>query len=128
MASMGVPMSEEHLQAGPSHVTPTTCSFVERVQVEPAAPASPTITISSCKEKKHQTSPAPTCTVLPYKDIQIGNSVQGPDAFDLVQGTLFPELMGQEPHIIILGEASDAKGIHTLFTHMGNYCYLQIVL
>ena len=49
--------------------------------------------------------------------------VQGPDTFDLVQGTLFPELSGQEPQVVILGDDSDTKGVCTLFTCMGNYVY-----
>ena len=53
------------------------------------------------------------------------DSVQGPDAFDLAQGTLFPEFMGQEPlqNDIILGDACDAKNICTLFAQMSNYMY-----
>ena len=117
-------MSEGQPQAGPSHVTPVTLSFMGRVQAKSAAPAPTTTTITSlCKGKEHQTFPAPSCTILPYEDIQMDDSVQGPDNFDLIQGTLFPELSGQEPQIIILGDNSDAKDVHTLFTHMGNYVY-----
>ena len=125
LASMEVPMSEGQPQAGPSCVTPVICSSMERVQAEPAAPVPPTTTTStsSCKGKECQTSPAPTCTVLPYEDIQMDNSVQGSDTFDLVQGTLFPELSGQEPQVIILGDNSNAKGVCTLFACMGNYVY-----
>ena len=125
LASMGMPMSEGQPQAGPSCVTPVTHSSMGRVQAEPAAAAPPTSTsTSSCKGKEHQTSPAPTCTVLPYEDNQMDNSVQGPDTFDLVQGTLFPELSGQEPQVIILGDDSDTKGVCTLFARMGNYIYV----
>ena len=117
-------MSEGQPQAGPSRVTLVTRSSVGRVQAEPAAAAPPTTTSTSlCKGKEHQTSPAPTCTVLPYKDIQMDDLVQGPDAFDLIQGTLFPEHSGQEPQVNILGDDSDAKGVCTLFTRMGNYIY-----
>ena len=126
MASMGVPMSEGQPQAGPSCVTPATRSSVGRVQAEPAAPAPPTTTTSSHKGKEHQTSPAPTHTILLYEDIQMDDLVQGPDAFDLVQGTLFPEFTGQEPlqNIIILGDTCDAKNICTLFARMSNYMYV----
>ena len=124
LASMGMPMSEGQPQAGPSCVTPATRSSMGRVQAEPAAAAPPTTTsTSSRKGKECQTSPAPTRTVLLYEDNQMDNLVQGPNAFDLVQGTLFPELSGQEPQVVILGDDSDAKGVHTLFAHMGNYIY-----
>ena len=117
-------MSEGQPQAGPSRVTPVTCSSVGMVQAEPAAAAPPTTTsTSSCKGKEHQTSPAPTRTVLPYEDNQMDDLVQGPNAFDLIQGTLFPELSGQEPQVVILGDNSDSKGVRTLFTRMGNYVY-----
>ena len=117
-------MSEGQPQAGPSHVTPATRSSVGRVQAEPAAAAPPTTTTTSLRKgKERQTSPAPTRTVLPYKDNQMDDSVQGPDAFDLVQGTLFPELSGQEPQVVILGDDSNAKGVRTLFACMGNYIY-----
>ena len=51
------------------------------------------------------------------------NLVQGPDAFDLIQGTLFPELSEQKPQVVMLGDDSNAKGVCTLFAHMGNYVY-----
>ena len=99
-------MSEGQPQAGSSCVTPAICSFMGRVHAEPAAPASPTtITFtSSYKRKECQTSPVPIHTVLLYKDIQMNDLIQGPDAFDLVQKTLFPEFTGQEPlqNVIIL--------------------------
>ena len=96
-----------------------------RVQAEPAAAAPLTTTsTSSHKGKERQTSPAPTCTVLLYEDNQMDDSVQGPNTFDLIQGTLFPELSGQEPQVIILGDNSDAKGVHSLFACMGNYIYV----
>ena len=124
LASMGMPMSEGQPQAGPSCVTPATRSSVGRVQAEPAAAAPPTTTsTSSRKGKECQTSPVPTHTVLPYEDNQMDNLIQGPDTLDLVQGTLFPELSGQEPQVIILGDDSDAKGVRTLFACMGNYVY-----
>ena len=63
-------------------------------------------------------------TVLLTALQSMDNLVQGPDAFDLIQGTLFPELLGQEPQVIILGDDSDAKGVCTLFTCMGNYVYV----
>ena len=57
LASMGMPMSEGQPQAGPSRVTPATCSSVGRVQAEPAAAAPPTTTTtSSRKGKECQTS------------------------------------------------------------------------
>ena len=122
---MGVPMSEGQPQAGPSHVTPATHSSVGRVQAEPAAPAPPTTTTSLCEGKEQQTSPVPTHTIVPYEDIYMDNSVQGPNAFDLAQGTLFPEFTGQEPlqNVIILGDTCDAKNVHTLFARMSNYVY-----
>ena len=122
---MGMPMSEGQPQAGPSCVTPVTCSSVGRVQAESAAPAPPTTTTSTSlhKGKECQTSPAPTRTVLPYEDNQMDDLVQGPNAFDLVQGTLFPELLGQEPQVVILGDDSNTKGVRTLFARMGNYIY-----
>ena len=121
---MGMPMSEGQPQAGPSRVTPATCSSVGRVQAEPATAAPPTTTSTSLhKGKVRQTSPAPTRTVLPYEDNQMDNLVQGPNALDLIQGTLFPELLGQEPQVIVLGDNSNAKGVRTLFACMGNYIY-----
>ena len=75
MASMGVPMSEGQPQAWPSCVTPATHSSMERMQAEPAAPAPPTTTTSSCKGKEWQTSPVPTHTVVLYKDIHMDDSV-----------------------------------------------------
>ena len=125
MASMGVPMSEGQPQAGPSHVTPVTCSSMGRVQAEPAAPAPPTTTTSLHKGKERQTSPVPTHTILLYEDIQMDNLVQGPDAFDLVQGTLFPEFTGQEPlqNVIVLGDTCNTKNVHTSFARMINYMY-----
>ena len=118
-------MSEGQPQAGPSHVTPATHSSVGRMQPEPAAAAPPTTTTTSlCKGKEHQTSPVPNRTVLPYKDNQMDDLVQGPNAFDLVQGTLFPELLGQEPQVVILGDDSNTKGVCTLFARMGNYVYV----
>ena len=113
-------------QAGPSCVTPVTHTSMGRVQAEPAAPAPLTTTTSSCKGKEQQTSPTPTHTIIPYKDIHMDDSVQGPDAFDLAQGNLFPEFMGQEPlqNIIILGDACNAKNVHTLFARMSKYMYM----
>ena len=49
--------------------------------------------------------------------------VQGLNAFDLIQGTLFPELSEQKPQVVMLGDDSNAKGVCTLFAHMGNYVY-----
>ena len=117
-------MSEGQPQAGPSRVTPATHSSVGRVQAEPAAAAPPPTTSTSLRKgKERQTSPAPTRTVLPYEDNQMDDLVQGPNAFDLVQGTLFPELLGQEPQVVILGDDSNTKGVRTLFARMGNYIY-----
>ena len=132
-------MEVDQHNAGPSHVTPLSCSFLGRVQAEPAnnitpvaistshSQESPTTTsLHKGQERERQTSPAPPRTILPYNDVQMDEMAPGTDAFDQAQGTLFPEFMGQEPleNVTILGDQLDTKGVRTLFVCMGNYVYV----
>ena len=57
---------------------------------------------------------------------RMDESTHNVNTLDSVQGTLFPEFMGQEPlqNVAILGDACDTKGVCTLFACMGNCVYV----
>ena len=83
-------MEVDQHDAGPSNVTPSSPSFVGRVQAEPASNISPVAISTSClqelptttslnKGKEQQTFTAPPHAVLLYNDVQMDKMAPGTD-------------------------------------------------
>ncbi|KAF8545686.1 hypothetical protein OG21DRAFT_1528321, partial [Imleria badia] len=79
------------VQAEPATLVPPT-----KYPLSSLPQALPAYSTSSHKGKECQASPAPICSILPYEDIHNVELVTGPSASETIQGTLFPEFMGQE--------------------------------